>query len=209
VQTFNNQSGGQKPPFQRPNNFQNNSGGGNRFNRDNNQKQHNPNGPRANNYINSDPIRLIDQNGEMIGVVPLRQAKNMAFDVGLDLVEISPNAEPPVCKIMNLGKFLYEEQKKKKEAKKKQKVVQTKEIKLRPTTDKHDLEYRIEHAKEFLAEGDKVKFAIKFKGRENAHIEFGYAKMNEIIEALKDHGKIEQNPKMESGSLTMIMGPNK
>jgi len=207
VQTFNNNNGGQRPPFQanRPP-FQANRPN----NRDRDKFQASaPQGPRSNNFIKADPVRLIDENGEMVGVVPLREALNKASDAGLDLVEISPNAEPPVCKILNLGKFLYEEQKKKKEAKKKQKVVQTKEIKLRPTTDKHDLEYRIEHAKEFLAEGDKVKFMIKFKGRENAHQEFGYQKMNEILEALKDLCKVEQSPRMEAGSLTTLLGPLK
>ncbi len=128
----------------------------------------------------------------------------MAQEIDMDLVEISPNAEPPVCKIMDVGKFLYEQQKKKKEAKKHQKVVHLKEIKIRYNTDPHDLAYRIEHAKEFLGEGDKVKFSMKFKGRENAHLDIGYKKMDEIIEALKDVGKPDGSPRMEAGSLTLF-----
>ncbi len=143
----------------------------------------------------------------MVGVISLREAQNMATDIDMDLVEISPNAEPPVCKIMDVGKFLYEQQKKKKEAKKHQKIVHLKEIKLRYNTTPHDLEYRIEHAKEFLGEGDKVKFSMKFKGRENAHLDIGYKKMDEIIEMLKDIGKPEGSPRMEAGSLTLFFSP--
>lgn len=141
----------------------------------------------------------------MVGVISLREAQSMARDVDLDLVEISPNAEPPVCKIMDLGKYMYELQKKKKEAKKHQKVVHLKEIKLRYNTDPHDLEYRLEHAKEFLADGDKVKFSMKFKGRENAHLDMGFKRMNEIIEILKEHGKVDAPPKMEAGSIVLIL----
>lgn len=164
-------------------------------------------GPKANGQIKADPIRLIDQDGNMIGVTPLREALNMASELDMDLVEISPNAEPPVCKIMDIGKYMYEQQKKKKEAKKHQKIVHLKEIKLRYNTTPHDLEYRIEHAKEFLGEGDKVKFSMKFKGRENAHLDMGYKRFEEIIEALKEVGKAEGTPRMEAGSLTLFFSP--
>lgn len=166
-------------------------------------------GPKANDYITADPVRLIDKNGDMAGVTPLRQALSMASDAGMDLVEVAPNAEPPVCKIMDLGKYLYEEQKKKKEAKKKQKIVHLKEIKLRPNTDPHDLEYRIKHAVEFLEAGDKVKFSMKFRGREMAHKDIGRERMQSIIEQLEEHGKVDQNLKMEGGQMTMTLAPVK
>ncbi len=152
---------------------------------------------------------MIDENGEMVGIIALREALSMAQDADLDLVEISPNAEPPVCKIMDLGKFLYEQQKKKKEAKKHQKIVHLKEIKLRYNTDPHDLEYRIKHAVEFLQDGDKVKFSMKFKGRENAHIDIGFKKMADIVEALKEYGKPDAPAKMEAGSLVQNFSPIK
>ena len=182
--------------------FQANQGRGN--NRFQNKKDQ---GPRANNYITADPIRLIDQNGDMQGVTALRKALTLASEVGMDLVEVAPNAEPPVCKIMDLGKYLYEEQKKKKEAKKKQKIVHLKEIKLRPNTDPHDLEYRIKHAIEFLEAGDKVKFSLKFRGREMAHREIGRERMEKILEQLQEHSKIDQHIKMEGGQMTMILSP--
>jgi translation initiation factor IF-3 len=144
----------------------------------------------------------------MVGVMSSREAYNMAQDVGLDLVEISPNAEPPVCKIMDLGKYLYEEQKKKKEAKKHQKVVHLKEVKLRITTDKHDLEYRLKQCREWISHGDKVKFSIKFRGREFDHIDIGREKFNNIIEQLADVAKPEISPKMEGGQLIMVIVPN-
>ena len=164
-------------------------------------------GPRANNQIRAEQVRLIDHNGEMIGVVSSREALAKAQDVGLDLVEVSPNAAPPVCKIMNLGKFLYEEQKKKKEAKKHQKVTQTKEVKLRINTDPHDLEYRLKQCESWLADGDKVKFSLKFRGREFDHQDIGREKFAKIIEQLKDITKVENAPRMEGGQLIMILGP--
>lgn len=152
-------------------------------------------------------MRLINSDGEMQGVVPLNQALNMASEEGLDLVEISPNAEPPVCKIMDLGKFLYEEQRKKKEAKKKQKVQEIKEIKLRPNTDKHDLETKLSHVKKFLEEGDKVKFSLKFRGREFEHKEFGHERLNFFIENTKELAKIENNIRMEGSNMTLTLAP--
>ncbi len=130
-----------------------------------------------------------------------------AQDAGLDLVEVSPNAAPPVCKIMDLGKYMYEEQKKKKEAKKHQKVTQTKEVKLRITTDKHDLEYRLKQCRDWFADGDKVKFSIKLRGREFDHKDIGFEKFKGIIEELADVAKVDSNPRMEGGQITMMLSP--
>jgi translation initiation factor IF-3 len=150
---------------------------------------------------------LIDSSGEMQGVVALNIALNKAAEEGLDLVEISPNAEPPVCKIMDLGKFLYEEQRKKKEAKKKQKVQEVKEIKLRPNTDKNDLTTKLNHVKKFLEEGDKVKFSLKFRGREFEHKEFGHERLNFFIDNTKDIAKIENSIRMEGSQMTLTLTP--
>ncbi len=143
----------------------------------------------------------------MIGILPVREAISRAEATGLDLVEVSPNAAPPVCKIMNLGKFMYEEQKKKKEAKKHQKITQTKEVKLRITTDPHDLEYRLKQCRDWFSHGDKVKFSIKFRGREFDHTDIGREKFTKIIETLADVAKVENAPRMEGGQLIMILGP--
>jgi translation initiation factor IF-3 len=150
---------------------------------------------------------LIDSAGEMQGVVALNVALNKAAEEGLDLVEISPNAEPPVCKIMDLGKFLYEEQRKKKEAKKKQKVQELKEVKLRPNTDKHDLATKLNHVKKFIEEGDKVKFTLKFRGREFEHKEFGHERLNYFIENTKEIAKIENSIRMEGSQMTLTLAP--
>lgn len=167
-----------------------------------------PAGPRANDYIKSDPVRVVDHNGDMLGVISLREAISKAQDAGLDLVEVSPNAEPPVCKILDLGKYTYEQQKKKKEAKKKQKIVHLKEIKLRVNTDSHDLEYRLKNARKFIESGDKVKFSLRFRGREMAHNDIAKNKFAEIIEELSDIAKTSQAPKMENNQLTMILVGN-
>lgn len=143
----------------------------------------------------------------MLGVTALRDALNKAADAGLDLVEISPNAEPPVCKIMDLGKFLYEEQRKKKEAKKKQKVQELKEVKLRPNTDKHDLETKLSHVIKFLEHGDKVKFSLKFRGREFEHKEFGEERLKYFLEGTKEVGKVENSIRMEGSQMTMTLAP--
>ncbi len=143
----------------------------------------------------------------MLGVISLREALSKAQDAGFDLVEVSPNAAPPVCKIMNYGKFLYEEQKKKKEAKKHQKVVHIKEIKMRITTDPHDLEYRLKQCHAWIKDGDKVKFSLKFRGREQAHADIARAKFASIIEELKEVTKIESYPRMEGNQLVMTLGP--
>ena len=138
----------------------------------------------------------------------LKQAIQMAKDEGLDLIEISPNANPPVCKIMDMGKYKYDLQKKANQAKKKQKIVSLKEIKLRPGTEIHDYNFKIKNAKKFISKGDKVKFTVKFKGREMQHIELGKDLMKRIIDDTKDIGKVETHPKFEGRQMIMIIQPN-
>ena len=138
----------------------------------------------------------------------LKQAIQLARDEGLDLIEISPNANPPVCKIMDMGKYKYDLQKKANQAKKKQKVVSLKEIKLRPGTEIHDYSFKIKNAKKFITKGDKVKFTVRFKGREMQHVELGKDLMKRIIEDTKDIGKVETHPKFEGRQMIMIIQPN-
>lgn len=162
---------------------------------------------RINGQITAPRIRLIDASGTMVGVVTVSEAIKKAEALGLDVVEISPNAEPPVCKIMDHGKYRYEVQKKAHEAKRKQKVVQIKEVKLRPTIDKHDLEIKLNHAKEWLADGDKVKFALKFRGREAAHKDLGMAVILRVQEALAEHSKTEVSARHEGNQIILMLGP--
>ncbi|MBY0407745.1 MAG: translation initiation factor IF-3 [Rickettsiales bacterium] len=163
--------------------------------------------PRVNSEIRSDSIRLVDQNGNMIGVVQVGEGMRMAEAAGLDLVEISPTAKPPVCKILDYGKYKYEAQKKAHDARKKQKVIQIKEIKLRPTIDKHDLEIKIRNVMGFLDEGDKVRITLCFRGREMDHSEIGMKILEKVQEALKDHSKIENSPRIEGKQIVMLVGP--
>jgi translation initiation factor IF-3 len=151
---------------------------------------------------------LIDENGEQVGIVPTSQALQMARDKGLDLMEVSATASPPVCKICDYGKFKYEKKKKEAQARKNQVIVKVKEVQLRPNTDEHDLEYKIKNAHEFLEEGDKVKFTILFRGREIAHTEPGFKMCKEVIERLGEVGIVEMAPKLEGKKLMMIMAPN-
>lgn len=166
-------------------------------------------GPRANGGITAKEIRLILENGETAGVVSVHEALQKAAEVGLDLVEISPNAEPPVCKILDLGKFKYEQQKKKAEAKKKQKVVEIKEIKLSPCIGSHDYEVKMKSANKFLEEGNKVKFTLRFKGREISYQEKGFELMKKVISDLELIAKPEQTPKMDGKQMMMIIAPAK
>ena len=163
--------------------------------------------PRVNGEISAASIRLVDQNGNMIGVVAANEGLRMAEQAGLDLVEISPNAAPPVCKILDYGKYRYEIQKKAHEARKKQKVIQIKEIKLRPTIDKHDLEIKIRNVIGFLAEGDKVRITLRFRGREMDHQELGMQVLERVQEALKEQSKIESPPRIEGKQISMMVGP--
>ena len=171
------------------------------------QRRSKPQGPRANEKIRAIDVQVIGSSGNNLGTLPLNKAIQIAKEEGLDLIEISPNANPPVCKIMDMGKYKYDLQKKANVAKKKQKVVLLKEIKLRPGTDVHDYNFKIKNAKKFLTKKDKVKFTVKFKGREMQHIQLGRDLMNRIIEDTKEVGKIETKPKFEARQMIMIIQP--
>jgi len=164
-------------------------------------------GPRINDRIRADEIRLIGADGENAGVVTPRRALEMAEEVGLDLVEISPNANPPVCKIMDYGKYKYEQQKRESEARKKQKTIEVKEVKFRPGTDTHDYQVKMRNVLKFLEGGDKVKITLRFRGREMAHQNLGRELLERIAEDVKDVGRIENMPKMEGRQMIMIIGP--
>ncbi len=165
-------------------------------------------GPKANERIKALDVQVIGSEGNNLGVMQLKQAIQLAKDEGLDLIEISPNANPPVCKIMDMGKYKYDLQKKANLAKKKQKVVSLKEIKLRPGTEIHDYNFKIKNAKKFISKGDKVKFTVKFKGREMQHVELGKDLMQRIITDIQDIGKVETHPKFEGRQMIMIIQPN-
>lgn len=152
-------------------------------------------------------MRLVGADGEMIGVVSIRDALIAAEEAGLDLVEVSPNAEPPVCKILDYGKFKYEAQKKANEARKKQKIIEVKEIKLRPNIDEHDYDIKMKAMRRFLEEGDKVKVTMRFRGREMAHQEIGMGVLVKVREQLEDLGKVEQMPRLEGKQMIMILAP--
>ena len=171
------------------------------------QRRSKPQGPKANERIKALDVQVIGSDGNNLGVMQLKQAIQMAKDEGLDLIEISPNANPPVCKIMDMGKYKYDLQKKANQAKKKQKIVSLKEIKLRPGTEIHDYNFKIKNAKKFISKGDKVKFTVKFKGREMQHVELGKDLMKRIIEDTKDIGKVETHPKFEGRQMIMIIQP--
>ncbi len=164
-------------------------------------------GPRINNEIKVKEVRLIDENGENRGIVSISEALRIADNAGLDLIEISPQATPPVCKVLDFGKYKYEVQKRKNEAKKNQKVVNIKELKLRPVIDTHDYEVKIKQAKKFLAQGDKVKFTMRFKGREMSANDMGKDILNKIIEDLDNVGKVDSAPKLEGRQMMMLMSP--
>jgi translation initiation factor IF-3 len=164
-------------------------------------------GPRVNFEIDVPQVRLIDAAGENRGVVPIREALRLAEEAGLDLCEISPNAEPPVAKILDFGKYKYEEQKKAAEARKKQKIIEIKEIKLRPMIDTHDYDVKMRAMVRFLEEGDKVKVTLRFRGREMAHQELGMKLLDRVRDDLGDKAKMEQYPKMEGRQMTMVMSP--
>ena len=157
--------------------------------------------------INVPNVRLVGADGEMIGVVTTREALNAAEEAGLDLVEISPNADPPVCKILDFGKFKYEQQKKKNEARRKQKVIEVKEIKLRPNIDDHDYDVKMRSATSFLEEGDKVKVTMRFRGREMMHQELGMNVLMRVKDQLETLAKVEQTPQLEGRQMTMVLAP--
>ncbi len=164
-------------------------------------------GPRSNNRISSPEVQVIGSDGENLGVLSTNEAITMAKNQGLDLIEIAANANLPVCKIMDMGKFKYDAQKKANLAKKKQKIVLLKEIKMRPVTETHDYEFKVKNAKKFISKGDKVKFTIRFKGRELQHSHLGNELMNKIKEDMKEVGKIELHPKFDGKQMIMVIQP--
>ena len=164
-------------------------------------------GPRINDEIGAMRVRLVDERGNMVGVVGRNEALTMAANTGLDLVEIAPGADPPVCKILDYGKFKYEEQKKKNEARKKQKIIEVKEIKLRPSIDDHDYATKMKAMNKFIEEGDKVKVTMRFRGRELAHQELGMNVLIRVRDDLDGIAKVEQMPRMEGRQMTMVVSP--
>ena len=164
-------------------------------------------GPRVNEDIRVPQVRLIDELGEMQGVMTARDAIQRAYSVGLDLLEISPNADPPVVKILDYGKFKYEQQKKKNEARKRQKVVEIKEIKVRPNIDENDYQVKMRAMKSFIEEGDKVKVTLRFRGREMAHQDIGIKVLERIRAELEVTTKVEQMPRMENRQMIMVLSP--
>jgi len=164
-------------------------------------------GPRVNARIRAPEIRLIGADGENIGVVTPARGMELAQEAGLDLVEISPNATPPVCKIMDFGKYKYEQQKRESEARKKQKVIEVKEVKFRPNTDTHDYQVKMRNVVKFLENGDKVKITLRFRGREMAHQNLGRELLERVAEDIKEIGKVENMPKMEGRQMIMMIGP--
>ncbi len=171
------------------------------------QRRTKPKGPKSNFKITSNEVQVITSDGQNLGILNLNEAVNKAKSEGLDLIEIAPNAKPPVCKIMDMGKFKYDQQKKANKAKKKQKKIELKEIKLRPVTEVHDYTFKIRNAQKFLSKGDKVKFTIRFKGRELQHSHLGNELMDKIKQDIQEIGKVESQPKFEGKQMTMVIQP--
>ncbi len=166
-------------------------------------------GPRVNHQIQVPEVRLVDENGEMVGIVSLSEALRRAENVGLDLIEISPQAEPPVCKLLDNGKYKYELQKKKNEAKKNQKIIEIKEIKLRPMIGDHDYEIKLKQMKKFLSEGDKVKVTLRYRGREMAHKELGFKVFERVTRDVEGFGTPDNQPAFEGRQVLMMVSPVK
>ena len=171
------------------------------------QRRTKPRGPRTNEKIRATQVQVINSDGKNLGTLSTQEAINIAKQKGLDLIEISPNANPPVCKIIDIGKYKYDLQKKANKAKKKQKIVNLKEIKLRPVTEIHDYNFKIKNAQKFLSKGDKVKFTVLFKGREMQHTHLGHKLMQRIINDISALGKVEVQPKFEGRQIIMIVQP--
>jgi translation initiation factor IF-3 len=164
-------------------------------------------GPRINEAIRAPKIRLIDENGNMIGVVSVREGLEMAVEAGLDLVEISPNVDPPVCKILDYGKYKFESQKKKAAERKKQKIVEIKEVQMRPMIEENDYQTKLRNIKRFIAEDDKVKITMRFKGRQMAHQEIGMDILKRVIDDMGEEVKVELPPKLEGRQMLMVLVP--
>ena len=164
-------------------------------------------GPKSNNRISSPEVQVIGSDGDNLGILNTNEAISIAKEQGLDLIEIAPNAKPPVCKIIDMGKFKYDAQKKANVAKKKQKIVLLKEIKMRPVTETHDYDFKVKNAKKFIGKGDKVKFTIRFKGRELQHSHLGRELMDKIKVDMQDIGKVELHPKFDGKQMIMVIQP--
>ena len=164
-------------------------------------------GPKANEQIEAAEVRLIDAEGGQVGVVGISEAISMAVDSGLDLVEVSPNVSPPVCKILDFGKYKYEAQKKKSEARKKQKIIELKEIKFRPNIEQHDYDVKMRAMRRFLDDGDKVKVTLRFRGREMVHQHLGMNVLKRVRDEMDEAAKVEQMPELEGRQMTMILVP--
>lgn len=171
------------------------------------QRRTRPRGPKANNRINSLEVQVISSEGQNLGILSTKEALHLAEQEGLDLIEIAPNAKPPVCKIIDMGKYKYDLQKKANKTKKKQKISELKEIKLRPGTDIHDYNFKIKNAQKFLSKRDKVKFTVRFKGREMQHHYLGMELLKRVEEDLKEVGKLELSPKFEGRQMSMVIQP--
>ncbi|MDB9937102.1 translation initiation factor IF-3 [Candidatus Pelagibacter sp.] len=164
-------------------------------------------GPKSNNRITAPEVQVIGSDGDNIGILNTNEAISIAKEQGLDLIEIAPNSKPPVCKIIDMGKFKYDAQKKANVAKKKQKIVLLKEIKMRPVTETHDYDFKVKNAKKFIGKGDKVKFTIRFKGRELQHSHLGRELMDKIKVDMQDIGKVELHPKFDGKQMIMVIQP--
>ena len=162
---------------------------------------------RVNRQIRISPVRVITPDGEQAGILPIERAMEIAEEMGLDLVEVAPLARPPVCRIMDYGKFKYEEQRQAREARKRQHHVQIKEVKMRPGIEDHDFDFKTRHARRFLEEGNKVKLTMMFRGRQMAHPEFGRQVLDRVSTMLQDVSKVEQFPQMEGRSMVMVLAP--
>ena len=171
------------------------------------QKRTRPRGPKTNERIRASQVQVISSDGKNLGTLSTQEAISIAKQEGLDLIEISPNANPPVCKIIDIGKYKYDQQKKAHKAKKKQKVMNLKEIKLRPVTEIHDYNFKIKNAQKFLNKGDKVKFTVKFKGREMQHTQMGRDLLDRVQADTKELGKVELSPQFEGRQMIMIIQP--
>ena len=171
------------------------------------QRRTKPRGPKTNERIRAPQVQVISSDGKNLGILSTQEAINIAKQEGLDLIEISPNANPPVCKIIDLGKYKYDLQKKANKAKKKQKIINLKEIKLRPVTEIHDYNFKMKNAQRFLTKGDKVKFTVQFRGREMQHTGLGYELMKRITNDTAKLGKVEVQPKFEGREIVMIVQP--
>jgi translation initiation factor IF-3 len=162
---------------------------------------------RVNHQIRISPVRLIGADGEQVGVVPIEDAQRLAREAGLDLVEVAPMARPPVVKVMDYGKFRFEQAKAARAARKKQHTIQVKEVKYRPGISEHDFEFKTRHARDFLAEGNKVKLTMMFRGRQITHPELGREVLNRVFDAVRDVAKIEADPRLEGRNMTMVLAP--